>query len=809
MSSPFRHFRKHSKAFMAVAAVMCMFLFVFASGTGGGRSSDGARDAGATVATWNGGSINQRELASYVRNRLLTNELLQRLFIQGGGQQPEYDLPRGLTELMLRSQQPDYVEMDAIAIEVVSNLATKAGMTVSDDMINRVLEIFAQKNISAEDMQGIFASLGGGDARTNETVVFNTLRKMLLAYFYRQGYQDASFVVLPQERWEDWRRVNERIALTVAVLPVEGFEADVPAPTEPQLRDLYEEFKNVVPNEWKNVDGRDMPSATPGFAQPRRVRFQFLQANVADRTDKHLDEVTEEEIADYYDRNKRSEFVKMSFGSDERTDETPDDSPSSESPDEPAVNQSPADPSPENGAEPAEQATPAPGDAPADAPAPQSPAQDDPPQADEPEKPANEQGAARRRSSPFRLAAFQTAPESSDETAPADEASAPQDAPAADAPAQSVAEESAPSDDAPGTDAPATDAPANDASTSTDVEETADNDSADDDIVEYEPLEKVRDEIRRTLARDKAVAELEKVMSEAAAELQSEYNAYGARVIAAKEAKRKPPKTPAKLSNLQWLADKYGLAIDKTALLTDRELFDTAVGKAADVSRGTTSVTGAAFTTLEPFEPFLAKELEGDWYLTLKVEDEQPRVPDFTEVRDQVVAQWKRREAAKLAEKAAKDLAAEAMKSGQSFDEFFKSRGYEVIPQTELFSWKTLPVDPMSGYPPVISEVPGLKNVGPEFMEAAFTLGDGEATGVLNFNHSDAYAIKLHSRQYTERALKDLFLEEDRFWPGQIGTRRLRQQMFAAAVDQEILKDRANLEFDEEWRKMREERAQR
>lgn len=808
MASPFRHFRKHSKAFMAAAAVMCMFLFVFASGTGGGPSRDGAREAGAKVASWKGGSINQQELASYVNNRLLTNELLQRLFVQGGGQDPAYDLPPGLTELMLQSRQREYVEMDAIAIEVISQLATQAGMTVSDDMINTVLELFAQKNVSADEMQGIFASLGGGDERTNETVVFNTLRKVLLSYFYRQAYQDAGRVVLPQERWQDWRRVNERISLQAAVLPVESFEKDLPAePTEVQLQSLYNEFKDVEPHVWVTEDGRDMPSSTPGFSEPRRVRLQFLLANVADRTEKHLDKVTGAEIADYYERNKRSEFVKMDFGAEE---EAPDEEPAAEgAADEAPAGETPAAEAPaEDEAKPASEAeaasapesqpaTPATEAPPA---AESAPATETAPAADEAPKPEGKEGASLPpRANSFRLAAYQPTPDA--ESVPVADVNAAESA--TETPADEGKTEAAPeadggtpasdSDEGPADDKPAEDKPADDKA---------------EDIVEYERLEKVSDDIRRTLARDKAVAELEEIMSEAAAELQAEYNAYGSRLIAAKEAKRPAPAASEKLTDLKWLADKYGLSYDKTALLTARELFDTAVGKAADVARGATSVTGAAFTTLAPYEPFLAKELEGDWYLAIKTEDVAPHVPEFTKVRDKVIAEWKRREAANLAEKRAKELAEEAKKSGQSFEEFFKSKGYEVIPQTELFSWRTTPVDPMSGYPPVLSEVPKLKYVGPEFMQTAFGLGDGDVAGVLNFDHSNAYVIKLHSRQYPENELKELFLEEDRFWPGQIGTRRQRQQAFAAAVDKEILKDRAALEFDEEWQAMRAEQAQ-
>ena len=45
------------------------------------------------------------------------------------------------------------------------------------------------------------------------------------------------------------------------------------------------------------------------------------------------------------------------------------------------------------------------------------------------------------------------------------------------------------------------------------------------------------------------------------AQLQTEFNTYGIAVIEATEAGKKTPKPPAKLADLQWLADKHVLAV--------------------------------------------------------------------------------------------------------------------------------------------------------------------------------------------------------------------------------------------------------
>jgi hypothetical protein len=165
-------------------------------------------------------------------------------------------------------------------------------------------------------------------------------------------------------------------------------------------------------------------------------------------------------------------------------------------------------------------------------------------------------------------------------------------------------------------------------------------------------------------------------------------------------------------------------------------------------------------------------------------------------------------EAAKLAEKKAKELAAEVQKSGAPFDQFFfAERGFEVIKPTAFFSWRNYPVGQAgAGTPPGLSDVPELKNVGPDFMEAAFSLDGKEAVGLMNFDKSAAYVIRLDRRQYTDEELKQLFLEEEGTWPGRNDMMVEHYSIFTQAVNEEILKVRAGLEFNKEWEDERAER---
>ncbi|HYO24543.1 MAG TPA: hypothetical protein VEQ85_06295, partial [Lacipirellulaceae bacterium] len=330
--------------------------------------------------------------------------------------------------------------------------------------------------------------------------------------------------------------------------------------------------------------------------------------------------------------------------------------------------------------------------------------------------------------------------------------------------------------------------------------------AAADAPVEYLPLEEVTELIRNRLAQEKAVTALQQQLSEATAKLQSAYNQYGRAAVESRELKRKAPRPPAKLANLQWLADAYGLTYETTGALTYMQLNELPVGKAVDDQSGRVNLAAAAFTSLDLYEPFLAHDsLGGDWYLAAKIEDAPRRVPPFDEVRDKVAVAWRRIEAAKLAEKAAKDLAKELETSAEPFGEFFKAKGYEVVPQTAMFSWRTYLFGPENGQPAQLSDVPELKNVGPDFMEAAFSLKDGEkAIGLLNFDRSSAYVIRLAARQYTPDELKSLFLREANSWLGRPMMQRERSLTFRRSMQTHLAEEIAGFKFDEQWIERRE-----
>lgn len=748
MASPFYLFRKYQRAFIAIAAVVAMFIFVVADplmtwlqSSGGGPQ----RSANTVVASWNDGEINLMELDRLTQRRYKISQFLrnlvgraaQKIELQGGTA-----LPPNLPDFRLPNTNPQAVQQGCVFTQIFAERAKDAGISVSDAFINHFLKEWGLGNTSDTEIADLLSSVGLSDR-----ALFAGLRELLMTHFYTTSYTLSSAGAMPEERWEDWKRLNERIVVEAAVLPTESFVSEVPEPTDAQLKSFYEEHKDRVDGSFDLVSGVPLPSPNPGFREPRRVKVQYLEGNVSDWTLKLQESVTEEEIADYYERNKRTLFVKTSSSvssadtsieglfddespatdesesndaatdgaaasDEEMEDNQPEPEPDDPETDEPATDEASSssidgesiENSGDNASEAAEETEAPPTESPAD----------------------NETGRVGR-PSPFRLVSLQ------EET-------------------EAVAEEGEASEEESASEEPA----------STNADDTSEDDAGEgEEPLEFEPLENVKDQIRRSLAVDKAVVELQKLVDRTTATLQTAYNPYGFEVVSARTEEREVPEPPAKLADYKAIATETGLNSNETVLLSQRGLSETIVGRAVDAQSRTQLVHQAMFSDLELFEPFRAIDLEGNAYIVCKTEDVPSRVPDFEEVRDDVLAAWKQAEAAKLALAKAEEMAKSAQESGDTVAVVAGAGNYKTV-TTDAFSWLTYGGATQADMqrPPRLSQVPPLESVGIEFMEKAFELKPNEKVAVTNYDKSAAYVVQLDRREMTEDEMKQQFLSD-------------------------------------------------
>ena len=706
MASPFRYFRKHRKAFLAVAAVLAMFIFVIGgalSNFGGGPTDSSGRSLGAMLASWDGGSMTGRELDMLTQRRYFISEFLSRLqqnaafLIQQEGGTP---LAPAVPSFFLSEQSnPRDVQMGVITTRILSEQAQASGMSVSDDVINNFLVETGLRRMGNQEITDLLRSMGQGGASGSVDRLFSGLRELLLGNMYFNSYFSTLSNVMPEEKWQDWRRINDRIAVEAAIVPAAQLVAKVTAPTDGELQAFYEEYKDALSGSVNIVFGAQLPSPTPGFREPRRVRVEYLLGDLNAWTQKLLDSVTEEAISDYYQRNKRTQFVKMESSVDlldeedsldEAVGELMEDVGESQEEEnsEVEVEEEAADENNESSAEPD----------------------------------ADESSDGRTRS-PFQFAVFQT------------EEGEPVDTP-------------------------------EDSDSDVDQSNSSGEEADEEEEFEYEPLEDVSDQIRRILATDKAVLEMKDVVEATLSDLQKAYNPYGYELVEAKSDQREPAPPPQELADLAISARETGLAHEMTVLLSRPELADTFVGKAIDARTRNQFVWSAAFGELGLYEPFLAQDLDGNWYIVLKVEDVPTRVPEFDEIRQTVLAAWKGREAAKLALQEAETLAQQAQEAGGMLAQALSDYNYEMV-TTDLFSWLSFGTTAMEMQRgPRLGEAPPLEAVGSDFMAEAFELGSEQRIAVLSHDEKNAYVLRLDRRELTQKQLREKFLSEANNWYG-------------------------------------------
>src|SRR4051812_9536066 len=171
MASPFRAFRKHQKTLMAIAGVICMFVFVVGDSLfsyfGGGRNAQANddHDAKAIAVHWDGGKLSNRELRDLVSRRNILNKFLQG--VEMAGQRPSaeagVDAPDLHVQRLLAPDTPQQqVELSVVHTKLLAEAARDAGMKVSDDTLLQYLSELGRKNVSPDQMRAMLKNVGGG-----------------------------------------------------------------------------------------------------------------------------------------------------------------------------------------------------------------------------------------------------------------------------------------------------------------------------------------------------------------------------------------------------------------------------------------------------------------------------------------------------------------------------------------------------------------------------------------------------------------------------------------------------------------------
>ncbi len=278
-----------------------------------------SREASA-VLTKNG-NFTANDLSHLARQRSIANNFVQLAFQQSFGMGIPPQLQRQYLFGFGSGENVD--TRDLVAGELLRREADSMGMVISNEVIMEFIKRLTSKPGLQESIQRASSQLDPqsrmylafmaaqmpekpltkeafakirSQLRVSEAELLDALRaelKSVQAFELLYSRNELP----PESFWEFYRQLNVRQSADVAVIPVTDFVSPDAKPSELELQDLFNQYRNNTPGftpEGKPAEGR------PGFLQPRRFQIGYFEA-AYDRIEPLVGEVTDAEIQKRYE----------------------------------------------------------------------------------------------------------------------------------------------------------------------------------------------------------------------------------------------------------------------------------------------------------------------------------------------------------------------------------------------------------------------------------------------------------------------------------------------------------------------------
>ncbi|HVU87809.1 MAG TPA: hypothetical protein VHD36_10850 [Pirellulales bacterium] len=727
MASPFALFRKHERWMMAILGVMAMVAFVFLGPLLDFRGMRGSAQDPVVAETKLYGDIHESDLGRMLMARNLVNRFAQQTFAMlYGFSPPGYFGPEteaGVVDTMLMARKAEQI-----------------GMRVTDDEITRFLQTISENRLTGEQFSDILAGISGRRGGISRRQLYDALRTELMAQRFAAGFR-SSQQVTPAERWEAYQKLNSRATIQAIPVAVADFIDKVAEPDNTAVQTLYENYKQFEPTPGAPV---------PGFKIPAKIVLQYFVASYEQFEDPAA--VTQEEIVSEYEKNKDTRYL-YSGELNSGNGAAGAGEPSAQEGAKPEGESSDATPPGEKSSDEKPADEKADGDQAATPPAEEKPADDKPsdkkPAADAPPQSSNRTGLD---GTELALATFA------------------QDEQPAAAPSEAAAEK--PTEEKPAAEAAPAEKPAEGAATPAASEEKraetpaagensdvkADAASTEPARPKYDPLEKVEPAIRSELARRKAMEKMSMVLNQLREQKLVKYGNERTRW----EVKHEKDRTlqPPKPLDFDALAAENHLTTQTTKPLSAYELSQ--VEGIGESFVGERSLVQYAFGPLQLYQPVISGDAAGNLYLVWKTEQTEARVPELSEIKDEVVRAAKMIEARKPALERAQALAGTASKDKIPLAEL-ATRDVLPLVKPEPFSWLTYGTTPNinNRMPPRLSTVQDVEDAGTDFMQAVFSQQPEGLTTAFNNPQTIVYAIQVTEFDPSLEVLRRTFLADD------------------------------------------------
>jgi len=181
----------------------------------------------------------------------------------------------------------------AIETMILANKARELDVVISDHEITEHLKRITENRVTGAMLSNVIGSLKVQNRRISQARVFEALRTEMLASRLTTMYSMGLRIGPPAERWDYFRRLNEKATVEVLPIAASTFVSKIDDPPPQVVEEFFNKYRDRLA-----VPG----SPEPGFKQPHRAAFQYFKA---DR--QHFlaqVKVTDKEIQDYYEANK-------------------------------------------------------------------------------------------------------------------------------------------------------------------------------------------------------------------------------------------------------------------------------------------------------------------------------------------------------------------------------------------------------------------------------------------------------------------------------------------------------------------------
>ena len=602
-------------------------------------------------------------------------------------------------------QMPDFAptdEREVVRRMLLVEEAKKNGIDYSDAAVNRFLAEWTGDRVRPEQFAQMISRLRIGDMSVNERDLFDTIRRELVAKTQLGLFQRSLTSDPPGWRWDFFRRLRQEANVELVAVPVETVSGEVPLPSEATLRTFFAKYREEPPRP---------RSENPGFRQPRRVKYEYLVAKREAFETAAKGTVTEEEIAAYYEKNKTALFRAR-----------------------------PAEPAPPASGTPATEVPAAPAEG--------QPAAATPPAAEPPAEPAEKPAAEPATPVQAEPATPVQAKPAAAALAAAEEAAKPAAAAVAEPAAATPAE-------------PAAAAPAGEAAASSPEATPAAPTDATAGAAQFEPLEKVRERIVETLARQKAGERVDAIFKSFVGDLAG----YSESLVLWR-AQGADPKLAPLAPNIDLIAEKQGLEAGRSpqAVTANEAVEAGGPARSFEIVPDPENRFGRDIAWLNMmygpdqmlWRPVTSRDIDGNRYVSWKTADEADYAPDFDAVRPEVERAWRIIEGRGLAQKKAEALAEKARTSGKPLAETFAGDTAVTVASPAPFTWLQ---DTFSQGQPEIAQPDGISMPGEAFMAAVHGLAPGGVAVAFNEPKTVCYVIRLVSFTPDETALRESFVK--------------------------------------------------